>query len=254
VRNPVEASLRPPRDAGRSDSGGMTTTPMTLAELFETVPSDLAAYFGQVADGSLSGREELDLNLLRVADAVRWTKDFRDFHPVVSFLRGVILDDPNTSNHHVYLSESCCSGAVFYLNHDGDSQIVFPTLAPFLDAAHRTLETSQRLTAFHPESGVQLADQTGLNNLIAGLLDGEFDCDCDGVVVALVPSLDLTDLALLERLAKDDDFYVAEAVGDAIARRPRIDLAAIAESCQRHPHFQAARAGSRALAAIASLQ
>ncbi len=232
----------------------MTQTTMNLAEIFETVPSDLAAYFGQIADGTLSEHEGLELNLLPVSDAVRWTKDFLDFHPVVSFFRGVVLDDPNTSNHHVYLSETCCSGAVFYLNHDGDSQIVFPTLEAFLDAARRASNTSQNLSAFHPGTGVQLADQKGLSELITGILDGEFDCDCDGVVVALVPSLDLRDATLLERLVNDDDFYVAAAVGDAIARRPRSDLAAVAETCQRHKHFQAAKAGARALAAIASLK
>lgn len=230
----------------------MTHTSMKLAEIFKTVPPELAAYFTQVVDGSLSGREDLELNLLTVSDAARWTTGVLNFHPVVSFFRGVILDDPNTSNHHVYLSESCCSGAVFYLDHDGDSRIVFPTLAAFLDAARRALNTLQPLTAFHPDTGVQLVDQRALSELITGLLDGEFDCD--SVVVSLVPSLDLTDVSLLERLAVDDDFYVAEAVGDAISLRPRTDLAAVAESCQRHRHSQAAKAGSRAVAAIASLR
>jgi hypothetical protein len=232
----------------------MTDTLMTLAGLFDHVPSDLGAYFGQVADGSLRGHDELELNLLPVAHAARWTKDFREFHPVVDVLRGLILDDPNTSNHHVYLSANCCAGTVFYLNHDGDSRIVFPTLVAFLDAARRALETAQCLTTFHPEDGVQLGDQSGLSQLVAGLLEGKFDCDSTEVVLALVPSMDLTDLTLLERLAKDEDFYIAEAVGDAIARRPRHELGAIAETCQHHSHFQAAKAGSRAVAAINALR
>src|SRR5436190_17198157 len=98
-----------------------------LTELLSDVPSDLAAYFAKVSGGSLSGHEVLELNLLPVADVVRCTIDFRDFHPIVQVLRGVILDDSNTSNHHVYLAAAPCAGAVLFLNHDGDSQIVFPS-------------------------------------------------------------------------------------------------------------------------------
>jgi hypothetical protein len=231
----------------------MTDKPASLADLFDNIPSDLATYFGQIADGSLSGHDELGLNLLQAADAVRWTKDFREFHPVVNLLRGVILDDPNTSNHHAYLFLDASAGSVFYLDHDGDSRIVFRTLADFLDATRRALETSKHLTTFHPEGGIQLKDQNGLNQLVAGLLDGEFDCDSADVVAPLIPSMDLIDLALLERLAKDEDFFIAEAVGVAIAHRPRPELLAIAETCKRHSHFQAANAGSRAVAAIAAL-
>jgi hypothetical protein len=57
--------------------------------------------------------------------------------------------------------------------------------------------------------------------------------------------MDLSDLALLQRLAVDDDFYLAEAIGDAIARRPELELEANALACQQHSHPQAATAGSR---------
>jgi hypothetical protein len=66
--------------------------------------------------------------------------------------------------------------------------------------------------------------------------------------------MDLNDVELLSRLAADEDFYVAEAIGDAIARRPRLELEQIALACQNHSHFQAAEAGSRAVAAIAALK
>ena len=59
--------------------------------------------------------------------------------------------------------------------------------------------------------------------------------------------------ALLAGLAKDDDFYLGEAIGNAIAWRPRKDLAPLAELCAAHPHFQAKEAGLRALEAIKKL-
>lgn len=226
----------------------------TLAKLFDNVPPDLASYFAIVSAGAFAARNELELNLLSVADAVRWTEDFRDFHPIVQVLDGVILDDPNTSNHHVYLSKPPCAGMVLYLNHDGDSRIVFPTLASFLETAHQAVQTGTWLETFHPETDILVTDQSGLSSLIGGLCDGQYDCDATLVVVALIPSMDLTDLTLLQRLVVDDDFFIAQAVGDAVARRPRRDLEAIAVACMQHSHPQAAEAGARAVAAIAALE
>jgi hypothetical protein len=72
--------------------------------------------------------------------------------------------------------------------------------------------------------------------------------------VALLPSMDSDDLGLLERLAKSKDFFVAEAVGNEIARRPRLELTKVAEICRKYKHSQAAKAGLRAVEAIKSLE
>src|SRR5690606_3366007 len=154
------------------------------------------------------------------------TNDFRDFHPLVQLLAGVVLDDPNTSNHHVYLSAPPCEGAVLFLDHDGDSRIVFSTLAAYVDAARRSLSDRPDLRSFHPDNGILIANQDGLNRLIADLYDEQEDDGTD-VILALIPSLELIDLALLQRMANDRDFYVAQAIGDAIALRPRSELQSI---------------------------
>ena len=232
----------------------MTDTHATLDGLFDDVPSDLAAYFDQIADGYLCDHCEFEVNLLAMDDAVRWTNDFRDFHPLVQVLRGVILDDPHTSNHHVYLSTPPCDGAVLFLDHDGDSRIVFPTLAAFVEAARRAISDRRDLRSFHPDGGILIANQDELNRLIADLFDEPSEADGTDVVLALLPSSDLTAGTLLQRLAQDNDFYIAEAVGDAIARRPRRELESIAMMCLNHPHPQASRAGERAMAAITALR
>ena len=143
---------------------------------------------------------------------------------------------------------------MLFLDHDGDSRIVFSTLESFLGAVRKAIGTSGRLRSLHPESGVLLADQPGLNSLVAGLYDGNYDCDGPDVLLSLIPSLDLLDKELLQRLVVDRNFYLCEAVGNAIASRPRLDLKPIAAACQQHTHPQAAQAGARAMAAIAALQ
>lgn len=232
----------------------MTDTRTTLDLLFDEVPSDLTAYFAQIADGSLSGHDEFEVNLLPIADAVRWTNDFRDFQPIVQVLRGVILDDPNTSNHHVYLSAPPCCGSVLFLDHDGDCRIVFPTLATYVDAARHSIADCRDLRLFHPEGGILIANQDGLNRIIADSYDGLFEGDDTDVVLALIPSSDLMAVALWQRMVNDENFDVAEAIGDAIAHRPRPELESIALMCRNHSHPQAARAGERAVAAITALR
>jgi hypothetical protein len=230
----------------------MTDLPAMLDTLFDNVPSDLVAYFDQIADGSFCDHDGCEVNLLPLADAVHWTNDFRNFHPLVQLLGGVILDDPKTSNHHVYLSAGSCEGSVLFLNHDGDSRIVFARLNAYLDAARRSISDSRDLRSFHPDGGVLIANQDGLHRLIADLYDGPGGDGAD-VILALIPSWDLTDIALLQRMAIDDDFYVVEAIGDAIARRPRTELESTALLCRNHSHPQASIAGERAMAALRAL-
>lgn len=231
----------------------MTDRPATLDSLFDQVPSDLIAYFDQIADGSFRDHNEFEVNLLPIADAVRWTNDFRDFHPLVQVLGGVILDDPNTSNHHVYLSVPPCEGVVLFLNHDGDSRIVFPTLAAYADAARRSISDCRDLRSFHPDGGVLIANQDGLHRLITDLYDRP-EGDGIDVILALIPSSDLNDVTLLQRMANDDDFYVVEAIGNAITRRPRSELQPVALVCRDHSDPQVSRAGERAMAAIEALR
>jgi hypothetical protein len=232
----------------------MADTSKLLGSLLTHVPDDLSAYFTRIADGSFSDHDDVEVNLLAIAEAVRWTNDFRDFHPLVQTLGGVILDDPNTSNHHVYLSQPVFNGAVLFLDHDGDTRIVFRNLPEFLDAARRSIDDEVELRTYHPKGGILIDDQTGLNRLIAELYAENNDGDGTDVVLALIYSSNLIADGLYERMANDDDFYIAEAIGDTIAHRPRPTLESLAVACRNHSHPQASRAGERAMAAIKALQ
>lgn len=216
------------------------------------IPEALQDYFNRVTDGSLTGYTEIELNLLGPGPSMQLTQTFRKFHPLVIQMEGVVLDDPNTSNHHICLLAQPCDGAILYLSHDGASRIVFPGPHEFLDSARQAKETSQGLTALHPATGVLLPDQAGLHRFIANP-DNAGECDYTELVCALLPSSDLSDLGLLEQLARDDDFYVVEAVADAITARPRRELMPIAQACRADTHPQSARAGERAVSAIKAI-
>lgn len=220
-----------------------------LTHFCGSYPVALVEYFQQIADGSYSRNWNAELNLLTLDEALDFTSDL-EFYPIVDALRGVVLDDPNTSNHHLCLSHPVCDGCIFYLCHDGDSKVVFPNLAQFLTSCRVAKERGVRLASLHPRGGVVLRDQAGLSALITDLRGGNHDFDGDDVVVSLIASMDLTNLPLLDQLVRDENFYLAEAIGDAIECRPRTELRPLAEMCANHPHPQAAAAGTRAIAAI----
>lgn len=215
-----------------------------LAQLFDPVPKDLLAHFERL-DGASSPP------LLDAAAAVDLTRDFRGFHPVVRALDGVILDDEDTSDHHVYLARPPLAGMVLFLAHDGGTRVVFPSLETYRAAAGRARESGGWITDVHPAAAPLGPDQPALGALVTALLD-RYDDDAGAVVTAVLPSLDLRDVQLLARLATHEDFYLGEAVADEITRRPRPDLAEAARLCASHPHGQVAEAGARAVRAVAA--
>ncbi len=206
---------------------------------------ELNAYRARIANGSYSNRKELGLNLLPQPDKGHGL----DFHPIVQALGGIVLDEANTSDYHIYLTEPPFEGAVFYLAHDDDSRLVFPSLDAFVDAADLALEQEAWLPDLHPVCSPIISDQAALSQLIHQCLDSPTD-ENEQVALGVIPSLDLLDLPLLERLASDENFFVAEAIAVEIGKRPARALQPIAALCAAHQHSQAAEAGQRALNAV----
>jgi len=209
--------------------------------------ANIDAYFEIVSKGEHSGLYQVELNLLGRAAAQSLTGTF-SFHPLVRDLDGLVLDDPSTSNHHILLRRHPFEGHVLYLAHDGNSRIVFPCLTDFLCAADAAKASGQFLSELHPLVSPDGMDQKAVSMLVRSLVEGADEGI--GVALALIPSMDLSDTDLLVELVQHEDFFVGEAVGEAIAQRPSNVLREVALLCSKHPHPQAARAGAKALRAI----
>ncbi|HET7233612.1 MAG TPA: hypothetical protein VFJ16_26605 [Longimicrobium sp.] len=198
----------------------MTGIEEELSRLFDEVPADLLAYFEEIGDDPPE-------TLYRAAEAVETTLDFRGFIPLIQVLGGVILDDANTSNHHFYVTTPPLAGMVGFMSHDGDSRIVFASLPEFAARARSAIEQDELLEDLHPAASPPAADQPALSAFISRLLDDYEELDdgeekdlAIGVLVAIIPSMDLTDHELLSRLASHPNLYLPEVVGDTITKRP----------------------------------
>ncbi len=212
-----------------------------MKALFEkpTGQQALQAYIERIERDDFEGTA-----LLAGADVVRWNEAMRS-HPTLKLLGGVVLDDPGTSNHHVLLTAEPLAGAVLYLNHDGDTRVVFASVEAFLEATKQARSGECDVEDFHPRISPSAPDQKSLTALIRQLLASSED---DDIAVQLIPSLDLSDLDLLRELALHGNFFIAEAIAIEIAKRPAEQLGEIAALCAGHAHPQAANAGKRALA------
>lgn len=195
-------------------------------------------------DASASIDEDVPHLLSRIA-VLEQSERFA-YHPVVEQLGGFILDDADTSDHHVLATGSPLIGNVVFLSHDGDTRAVFETGAAYLAAVRVAHARGIEVTDLHPDQSPIAKDQGALSAFVRSLLASELG----DVVVSLIPSLNLEDIDLLQRLAEDENFFLGEAVASEIYKRPSAALLSIAELCAAHLHPQVARAGLRAVKRI----
>lgn len=199
---------------------------------------DVSQYFRAIEGGGFSESWECEVNLLGSAAARDLTRKFQG-HPLIEKLDGLVLDDPNTSDHHVLLRSPCVAGQVLYLAHDGESRVVFSSLQELLANAERAQREDIPLPELHPAAAPLGLDQPELAAFIRRLVASELI----DVALSLVPSLDLSDHDLLEDLVAHEDFFLGEAVAEAIRARPSRALLPMAMRCAGHAHQQVARAG-----------
>lgn len=165
------------------------------------------------------------------------------FHPLVQQLGCYVLDDANSSDHHLLATRSPLAGCVVFLSHDGDTRAVFESATGFLAAVQQAQASGREVSDLHPALSPLAPDQAALAAFIHQLLDEE---TCNEVVAALIPSFDLEDHHLLRRMLDDEDFYLGEAVAMAIQKRPSQALLPMAQRAAAHAHPQVAQAGKLA--------
>jgi hypothetical protein len=171
-------------------------------------------------------------------------------HPTVEQLGGYVLDDADTSDHHILVTSPPLIGSVLFLSHDGDTRIVFDSAETFLAAVREAHERGIDVTDLHPDLSPLAKDQVALSSFVRQVLETRALND---VVVTVIPSMDLTDLDLLQTLAQDEDFFLGEAVAIEIEKRPSPALLPIAELCAAQRHPQTAETGERAVRRIRRL-
>ncbi len=221
-----------------------------LAAILGYEPRELTEYFAIMSKEPLKtiGKRN-DINLLDVDDVIDKSIAF-NFHPVIRALGGICLDDSDTSNHHFYLTAPAVRGSILYLCHDDDTRIVYTSMHEFLSAVQASVDDDYfEWDDVHPPASPMLAGQKVLCELAkSAYREGQIE-----TLLAIIPSMDMieNDQVMLRRFATDSDFFITEAIANAIYMRPSPALQILATLCASHKHQQAATAGHNALLAIA---
>lgn len=164
----------------------------------------------------------------------------------------VFLLDLHNSDYFALISKGPLKGLIMYLGHSDNSAITQRDLSEFLAVPKDDdWEDGPPLRPAQPILAAQPREMAEYCRELAGRAAD--DEDAVALLCVVLDCLDHSDLALWESLARHDDFYIAEAVGLAIERNPRPELAPAARLLTEHPHSQVVGAGRRALQAIARL-
>lgn len=214
------------------------------------LPPPLADFFNRARTTGLCDAGAPGQRMLSADASVACSQSF-DYHPLVNVLEAWVLDDMDTSNHHLFVAAGPLAGAVFFLTHDGASRVVYDSLAAFEHEALQARAAGALLEARHPPLTPLAADQAGLAAWLQTLLDA--DDNVDATIPALLPSLALHDTPLLRAIALHEDFYLGEALALQLRARPAPELADLARLCAQHPHPQVSAPGKQAVARIAKL-
>lgn len=84
------------------------------------------------------------------------------FHPLVQQLGCYVLDDANTSDHHLLATRSPLAGCVVFLSHDGDTRAVFDSATGFLAAVQQAQASGREVSDLHPALSPLAPDQAAL--------------------------------------------------------------------------------------------
>ena len=210
-----------------------------------SIPSEVAAL--------ISRRDELNssdlmINVLDLAASAKATSDMQSMS-VGRHLGLVVLDDANDSNPYCYITGGVAAGMVVHFNHDPEPRIEFESLdayESFLRGLHARNEALGEVEVAAPPHANQVALAAVLSELArtTGHEDAEF------LLCLYLPLLRGEHLQLLERLRVHEDFFVREAVAEAIGSARLTGADAVARALLEDPHPQVRSAAIRALEAF----
>ena len=188
---------------------------------------ELDAYFNLKLDPSNVNHPDLPLNLLDRGASAKLTQALIK-SPEIWFLGGIVLDDGNLSNYHVYLTRPPFTGTILFWQHDDQHYVAFSSLSEFLAAVERSKEQHVWLKSLH--TWPMLTDSLGLARFIEEMAAGDSESNYQLADIAMTCAAHL-DIDLLSRLVSHPWYFFKEGVAAYIARQPAHALRPLAVAC-----------------------
>ena len=169
--------------------------------------------------------------------------------PVVRELGLIVLDDANDSNPYCFISSGVAAGMVVHFCHDPEPCIKYASLALFIEALNEVLSTGDDIDDMESLPIKPIKDQEQLRK---ALLESQYEDPNDRIffISLYLPLLDTSNIGVLITLSNDDDFFVREAVSNAIEANPHPEHKEILMKLSKDRYPQVANPSKRALSAL----
>lgn len=209
-----------------------------LQQIIGSAPQDLVDY---LSHGHFLNAPEQGIHCLNVADSLEQSEAFNSFG-VGSELGVWVLDDANDSNPHCYLSKGPCKGAVLKLCHDDEAQIVFSSLASFVNAMSNACANGIPIDDVVQENTPSFDCLEALHALV--LQDTDEAIALIDIYLKVTPVLDE---ALIDKLLRHVDFFVQASLAHWLLTHPHRAYLDVVQRLSAHPVDQVQSVGRECL-------
>ncbi len=206
------------------------------------VPAEVRAFFSEAA---ALRNPELRFHPLTEEESGKYSEALRGI-AVADALGLIVLDDANDSNPYCYIGKGLARGMIIHFSHDPEPRLAFRSIGSFRAALLAAIAEGRDIDELQPEPIIPAERQEELISLLLESAAREDEVS-QFLVCTLLPLLDPVELAVLERLAANDNFLFREAVAVFIRNHPLPVHRGLAEVLARDNYGQVARPAAEAL-------
>jgi hypothetical protein len=206
-----------------------------------SLPSEIVSFLSRRNEFNTP---DLMINVLDSATSAKMTAGMQGMS-VGKHLGLVVLDDANDSNPYCYITGGIAAGMVVHFNHDPEPKIEFESLDAFerflreLRARNQQLGEVEISAPAHP-------NQVALAAVLSELARATEHEDTEFLICLYLPLLRGEHRQVLERLGAHENFFVREAVAEAIGSAQLPESGAIVRALVEDPHPQVRTAAMKA--------
>lgn len=216
-----------------------------IKRIIGSTPKELANYFHAK---EIVKHKQSRINCLSFEEAKKHSEAMNDF-PKGKTLGLWVLDDANDSNPYYYISNGPCKGAIIHYSHDLGPKIKFSSLDAFVASLREAANSNTDIDDIRIDDDLRIDTESG----IVDLLDRDSDELTNIICLYIDVAMSLSD-KLINKILKDDDFFLHESLALWLAKNPNIKYRGIAKTLSEHKMAQVSREAKLALSSMNKLK
>lgn len=212
----------------------------------ENIPEELRYYFSNI---TLNQYPESRIRPLSMYESIELHKELIEYEPIYRELGLFPLDDAQDSNPYCYVSKTPMKGCIFHYIHDDLPLFKFSNISNWANALNKTGESSKDIDDTNYEARIDAKDIIQLCRYIDSSYDSDKNAYSESTVY-LIQGLDEHCFTLIEKLSKNSNLFMREAVAKFIGDKPSVTYTTVAETLAGDHYDQVSRLAKRALKEI----